>query len=287
MDWLGFTVSFKGVFLEGLEVAFIVLTFGTSLGVVVLGGTAFNGIQAAALAALAALILVAIVGAAVHRPLAQVPENQLKFAVGIMLSSFGTFWAGEGIGVEWPGSDTAILALLVLFSVVSWVAMTLMRRASEPKRMPEGTRLRCVAHFDNSEANLWNPDPKREVTFGLQTSQEMMVGFFETALVEQDLLLGGPQVKPLYGDLSVPYDCSHLFIAIDVSHFCDPAWFSSQSAAAAARIRSGQRAATARHSGAQGDHARHRSRRHGQIAGGRRLARVACRVLPFPVWLHR
>ncbi len=68
---------------------------------------------------------------------------------------------------------------------------------AEPKRMPEGTRLQCVAHFDNSEANLWNPDPKREVTFGLQTSQEMMVGFFASALVEQDLSLGGPQVKPL------------------------------------------------------------------------------------------
>jgi peroxiredoxin len=68
---------------------------------------------------------------------------------------------------------------------------------AEPKRMPEGTRLHCTACFDNSEANLWNPDPKREVTFGLQTSQEMMVGFFETSLVEQDLSLGGPQIKPL------------------------------------------------------------------------------------------
>jgi hypothetical protein len=68
---------------------------------------------------------------------------------------------------------------------------------AEPKRMPEGARLRCTALFDNSEANLWNPDPKREVTFGLQTSQEMMVGFFETSLVEQDLSLGGPQTRPL------------------------------------------------------------------------------------------
>jgi hypothetical protein len=68
---------------------------------------------------------------------------------------------------------------------------------AEPKRMPEGTRLHCVARFDNSEANLWNPDPKTTVTFGLQTSQEMMVGFFESALVEQDLSLGGPQVRPL------------------------------------------------------------------------------------------
>jgi peroxiredoxin len=70
-------------------------------------------------------------------------------------------------------------------------------KLAEPKRMPEGARLHCTARFDNSEANFWNPDPKREVTFGLQTSQEMMVGFFESALVDQDLSLGGPQVRPL------------------------------------------------------------------------------------------
>jgi uncharacterized membrane protein len=131
VDWLGFTVSFKGVFLEGLEVAFIVLTFGTSISLVTLGETELSGIQVASLGALAALILVAIVGTAVHRPLAQVPENQLKFAVGIMLTSFGTFWAGEGVGVEWPGADIAILGLLALFAVTSWVAMTLMKRAQE------------------------------------------------------------------------------------------------------------------------------------------------------------
>jgi uncharacterized membrane protein len=129
VDWLGFTVSFKGVFLEGLEVAFIVLTFGTSLGVVTLGGNTITGVEGASFAALAALILVAIVGAAVHRPLALVPENQLKFVVGIMLTAFGTFWAGEGIGVEWPGSDYAILALLALYSGAAWVAVVAMKRA--------------------------------------------------------------------------------------------------------------------------------------------------------------
>jgi hypothetical protein len=70
---------------------------------------------------------------------------------------------------------------------------------AEPKRIPEGTRLLCSARFDNSAENLWNPDPTREVTFGLQTWEEMMVGFFETALVEQDLGLGAPMVKPLGG----------------------------------------------------------------------------------------
>jgi uncharacterized membrane protein len=129
VDWLGFTVSFKGVFLEGLEVAFIVLTFGSSIEVVDLGTAAFTGVQAAALGALVALILVAIVGTAVHRPLAQVPENQLKFVVGIMLTAFGTFWAGEGIGVDWPGADLSILGLLVLFSVVAWGAVVLLKRS--------------------------------------------------------------------------------------------------------------------------------------------------------------
>src|SRR5215203_1128105 len=101
LDWLGFTVSFKGVFLEGLEVAFIVLTFGTSIEEVVLGNATYSGVWAASLGALAALVIVAIAGVAVHRPLAQVPENQLKFTVGIMLTSFGVFWAGEGVGVDW------------------------------------------------------------------------------------------------------------------------------------------------------------------------------------------
>ncbi|MSQ23774.1 MAG: hypothetical protein EXR58_04360 [Chloroflexi bacterium] len=131
MDWLGFTVSFKGVFLEGLEVAFIVLTFGTSIQAVQLGTISFTGVEGASLAALAALVLVAIVGGAVHKPLALVPENQLKFVVGIMLTAFGTFWAGEGIGVEWPGLDLAILALLVIYSVAAWVALIAMKRVPQ------------------------------------------------------------------------------------------------------------------------------------------------------------
>jgi uncharacterized membrane protein len=132
LDWLGFTVSFKGVFLEGLEVAFIVLTFGTSIEEVVLGDATYSGVWAASLGALAALVVVAIAGVAVHRPLARVPENQLKFIVGIMLTSFGVFWAGEGVGVDWPGTDFAILGLLVLFSLASWIAVVLMKRAPQP-----------------------------------------------------------------------------------------------------------------------------------------------------------
>src|SRR5205823_8945159 len=105
-DPYSFTLAFKGVFLEGLEVAFIVVTFGSAQG----------NIPVAAAGAGAAFVIVAGVGAAVHAPLARVPENTLKFAVGVLLTTFGTFWGAEGAGVDWPGSDAAIggTQLLVL-----------------------------------------------------------------------------------------------------------------------------------------------------------------------------
>lgn len=111
LDWYAFTVSFKGVLLEGLEVAFIVITVGA----------ATNQVALAALGAAAAVFLVGGAGLAVNRPLSRVPENTLKYAVGLMLSSFGTFWAAEGTGVLWPGSDGAILGLLAFYLVVSQV----------------------------------------------------------------------------------------------------------------------------------------------------------------------
>src|SRR5919205_206033 len=95
IDWYGFTLSFKGVLLEGLEVAFIVLTFGSTQG----------SIPLAAVGAGAAVVVVAVAGLVAHRPLARVPENAMKFAVGIMLTSFGIFWAAEGTGAHWPGND--------------------------------------------------------------------------------------------------------------------------------------------------------------------------------------
>jgi uncharacterized membrane protein len=109
MDWISFTVAFKGVLLEGLEVAFIVVTFGASAG----------HFGSAVLGATVAGVLVLIVGVAVHRPLANVPENGLKFAVGLMLTTFGTFWAGEGIGVHWVWSDATLLVLFAIFLVTS------------------------------------------------------------------------------------------------------------------------------------------------------------------------
>jgi uncharacterized membrane protein len=109
LDWYAFTVAFKGVLLEGLEVAFIVITFGSSQGDVPL----------AAAAAAAAFAMVATVGVLVRVPLSRVPENTIKFVVGVLLTSFGIFWAGEGTGVSWPGGDVALLGVLALVALSS------------------------------------------------------------------------------------------------------------------------------------------------------------------------
>jgi uncharacterized membrane protein len=118
MDWYAFTLAFKGVFLEGLEVAFIVLAFGTSQGSVLL----------AALGAGIAVVLVVVVGVLVRQPLSRVPENTMKFAVGLMLATFGTFWSGEGTGIAWPGGDAALLGILVLLTLVSLGLVAVLRR---------------------------------------------------------------------------------------------------------------------------------------------------------------
>jgi uncharacterized membrane protein len=101
-DGYSFAVSFKGVLLEGLEVAFIVLTFGANQ----------HRIALAAAAAALAVLLVVLVGIAVRAPLARVPENTMKFIVGVMLSSFGMFWGAEGAGASWPGGEAALLAIV-------------------------------------------------------------------------------------------------------------------------------------------------------------------------------
>jgi uncharacterized membrane protein len=118
-DWYAFTVAFKGVFLEGLEVAFIVVSVGSSQG----------NIGLAAFGALAALVVVAVVGSLVHAPLSRVPENTLKFGVGIMLTSFGVFWSGEGAGVTWPGGEAALVGVLVFVATLA-LALTRMLRAA-------------------------------------------------------------------------------------------------------------------------------------------------------------
>jgi uncharacterized membrane protein len=118
LDWYAFTLSFKGVLLEGLEVAFIVLTFGSTQG----------NIGLAALGAGAAVLLVTTVGVAVRAPLSRVPENTMKFAVGIMLTSFGSFWATEGAGAHWPGGDASLIGVLALMLAASTLLVALLRR---------------------------------------------------------------------------------------------------------------------------------------------------------------
>jgi uncharacterized membrane protein len=116
-DWYGFTLSFKGVLLEGLEVVFIVLTFGSNA----------RNVGLAAIAAGGAVILVAAAGLAIRTPLQRVPENTMKFVVGIMLTAFGTFWGAEGAGAHWPGSDAALLVLIPAIAVFALALVGLLR----------------------------------------------------------------------------------------------------------------------------------------------------------------
>ena len=118
-DWYAFTLAFKGVLLEGLEVVFIVLTFGANA----------HNMPLAVAGAAAAVVVTAAVGLVLHRPLARVPENTTKFVVGLMLTTFGTFWGGEGAGVHWPGSDAAIPVLLAFFAGCAALAVAATRRA--------------------------------------------------------------------------------------------------------------------------------------------------------------
>jgi len=118
MDWYSFTVAFKGVLLEGLEVAFIVVTFGATEG----------HLGLAAAAAAAAAVLVVAVGLVVRGPLERVPENSLKFVVGVLLTGFGIFWGGEGAGVDWPGSDVAVLGVIGFVALTALGLTRLLRR---------------------------------------------------------------------------------------------------------------------------------------------------------------
>jgi uncharacterized membrane protein len=118
LDWYAFTISFKGVLLEGLEVAFIVLTFGSTQG----------SIPLAALGAGAAVALVVLAGIVVREPLSRVPENTLAFAVGVMLTTFGIFWGAEGAGVDWPGGDASLPGVLAFVLLISLGFVTALRR---------------------------------------------------------------------------------------------------------------------------------------------------------------
>lgn len=123
-NWIAGLAAFKAVVLEGVEVVFIVIAVGAGRGL----------LWPAALGALAACLLVLIIGFAVREPLSRVPENTLKFGVGVMLSAFGIYWTGEGLGVSWPGHDFAILGLGLLFLAVGLVLTSIVRPSQEIAR---------------------------------------------------------------------------------------------------------------------------------------------------------
>jgi uncharacterized membrane protein len=116
-DWEAFRLSFNGVLLEGLEIVIIVLTFGANAHRTPLAG----------IAAAAAVVVVAAAGAVVRGPLTRVPENTLKFIVGVMLTSFGTFWTAEGAHLHWPGDDKALLVVVPTVAAASLATVAALR----------------------------------------------------------------------------------------------------------------------------------------------------------------
>jgi uncharacterized membrane protein len=121
LDTVAFAAAFKGVFLEGLEAAIIVVTFGATAG----------QLPVAYASGVVALVCVALLGVIVHRPLTRIPENTLKLGVGLLLSSFGTFWLVEGLGVEWPGSELAILGITAAYLLVTLLIIRLLSRSAK------------------------------------------------------------------------------------------------------------------------------------------------------------
>jgi hypothetical protein len=153
LDGIAVLTTFKAVMLEGIEVVFIVIAFGAG------GRLLVPAIAGAGLA----LAVVLLLGAWLHRPLEKVPENTLKFGVGVMLAAFGTFWVGEGIGLRWPGADIAIVYLIAVFLLLALTLAAIARRvnrvAAEPPaaKAPGGSARRPGPRgpFANAATELW------------------------------------------------------------------------------------------------------------------------------------
>ncbi len=145
LDMFSFIVSFKGVFLEGMEVVFIVITFGLNA----------DNIPVAVYGAATAAVVVLLIAIAARRPLSMIPENTLKYVVGLLLASFGTYWAIEGVGIfragresiEWPGHDLAILGLLAVWVLLSRVFIAALRK-------PTATADAAVPEFESLEETM-------------------------------------------------------------------------------------------------------------------------------------
>ena len=140
LDWFSFIVSFKGVFLEGVEVVFIVITFGLSA----------DNMPVAISSAAVGCLLVMVVGTLIRHPLSKVPENTLKYGVGLLLASFGTFWAVEGLGIlregrhslEWPGADLSIIALVLAWFALSRILVSTLRKPRPKVATPASENVR-------------------------------------------------------------------------------------------------------------------------------------------------
>jgi uncharacterized membrane protein len=138
----GVALSYKAVLMEGLEVAFIVITFGSSAATTIAEKS--SGIASAAIGAAIAGVLVILLGAVVRAPLTKVPENTLKFVVGIMLTSFGTFWAGEGFGVNWPYTDVFILVLAALYLLSTFVLVLWLKQVKQRQEIQANVQKAAV-----------------------------------------------------------------------------------------------------------------------------------------------
>lgn len=175
-DWYAFTLAFKGVLLEGLEVAFIVLTFGTIQ----------HQVGLASLAALAAVLLVAMAGFALRKPLARVPENTMKFVVGIMLTSFGIFWGAEGSGATWPGNDLSLLGIIPFMGLLSLGFVSVLKARHERHLAPISSRAAVLSATAEEEIE----DPIEEDEFEVLQSRTFATSVKAFGAFWFDFLIG-------------------------------------------------------------------------------------------------
>lgn len=129
IDRVGFATTFSGTFLEGLEAIFIVITFGLSS----------HSLPATIIGAGIATVVVVILGIALRKPLSLIPENTMKFVVGVMLTSFGAFWVGESLSIPWPQTDASILYMVIILLLFSWIVVARCKRALAKNSAPSGT----------------------------------------------------------------------------------------------------------------------------------------------------
>ncbi len=217
-DWYAFTLSYKGVLLEGLEVAFIVLTFGT----LATNKSGHNHILLASIAALSAVVLTAIAGFALHKPLAKVPENTMKFTVGILLTSFGIFWGAEGsagVSHKWPGDNWAVLGLIALVTLIAFALVGILKAERSKPKVAVSSQATSVKKSE-SEPVKRHPVIEAVISFGLfwwdfivgddwRIASGVIVAFLITAWVKYNSLFTWLYV-PVFTILFLSYSLSRV-----------------------------------------------------------------------------